>query len=641
MWLALLAPVLAADLRALAWPRYLEASGRGPAARVAARALLDADPDDLGAHVVWLKQHDSEGATAARAMREAYRRWSAEAPTDASRRAALAVATGIAAARGEADNGFPGAAGAWCDEVLPLFDPLPADPDDRAVALGQLATATARCGRPLDAVLPELASLAETTPGARFALAWALLRDDDVTLDDATAVERAIEAEPWRIDSFGLFKEERTGEGLGRARETLLARAKEEARSTDPMRVAAAVTVLNTVVAPEAVEAVAALRRLDPQRGWFPGVARPAPPAAERGAEAPPDEAKRLGDAVARLAELEVSRPRARDRWGQLAWWSARADVLATLGDGEAALAAMEKAYKLDPGVGSNVRFARAAAAAGTRLRSALRAIDIAVDTYEAPGRASWDEAHGDLAEALRVRALVHRALGDIPAAARDAHLSLLAEESAATRALLGLALMEQDRPNDAFVHLTRALASGTGDTALDAEARAALDELWEQTSWRAPGGLDAWLAAWSAPSEDAPDLPPFPDLTITLDGVETSLSKIPGPLVIDVWATWCGPCRQGLPVLDSTARRHPDVTFIALSVDKRVEEATTFFADAEPGFTVAWAGPKAMDLIGIRGIPATFFLDADHRIVARHMGFSPGSDELEQAVRRLREAGR
>lgn len=643
MILTLLAPALAADPLALAHARYLEATGRLDEARVAARAIVEADPTDLDAQIAWLYRHDDIGPAAARALRASYARWLAEAPDDPVRRVAMGLVVAIDAAGGDAESVFPKVPGPWCDEVLGYFDPLPTDPADRASAVWQQALASARCGRDVGPIVGTLEALAATEPAARYPLAWALLRDDEVSAHDADVVALVMESDPWRMDALGLWGPDRRGEGLERARGVVLARARTEATSEDAVRVSAALTVLNATGAPEAAAALAALRRLDPERPWFPGVATGAPPPAHT-----PPPAPRLGDPAATLAELDATRADAKGRYDKLAWWSRRAEALAALGRHDEALAAWERAYLLDPGVGSNLRFAREAAARKARLRSALHAADVAVDRYERPERARWeDDGATALAEALRMRAAVYRALGRHDEAARDAKMSLLAEESRHGRALLGLSLAEEGRLDDAFVHLTRALAGGgTGDPALDTEARASLDALWPKTGWWTPAGLDGWLAAWA----EAPGQPdgraavatlPFPDLRFTLDGREVTLASIEGPVVIDIWATWCGPCREALPLFDAAARRHADVTFLALSVDETMAEATTFLAGSTPAFKAAWAGPTAMATLGIQGIPATFFLDADHRIVDQHSGFSPGSDELEQSIRRLRAEAR
>jgi cytochrome c biogenesis protein CcmG, thiol:disulfide interchange protein DsbE len=59
----------------------------------------------------------------------------------------------------------------------------------------------------------------------------------------------------------------------------------------------------------------------------------------------------------------------------------------------------------------------------------------------------------------------------------------------------------------------------------------------------------------------------PLPALTLyQLDGTKVALETFKGkPVVINVWATWCPPCRREMPMLDSVAKANPDVTFLFL----------------------------------------------------------------------------
>lgn len=265
-------------------------------------------------------------------------------------------------------------------------------------------------------------------------------------------------------------------------------------------------------------------------------------------------------------------------------------DLLLELGRDEEALDALRRAYVLDPGIRSNLRYAREAVRQGRQLRSAWRA-------------------------------------------ERDALRSLLVEESAEAHLVLGLAMREDDE--DVFWHLSLGMSGDARRPDLRPAALARMEALWPQQGYWHPAGLAGWLDInWESGSgSNEPGREAFPDLALTLDGQPVQLSTTSGPVVIDLWATWCGPCREGLPDFDQAARANPGVTFLALSVDDELTLAERFLSASAPAFRSAWAGPEAMKALGVSGIPATFVLDADHRVLDRWTGWGPGDTRLEEAL--------
>ena len=85
------------------------------------------------------------------------------------------------------------------------------------------------------------------------------------------------------------------------------------------------------------------------------------------------------------------------------------------------------------------------------------------------------------------------------------------------------------------------------------------------------------------------------------------------GTVVIEVWSTWCGACRESLPALDALQRAHPSVPVVAVS-DEAVGRVTHFLTELEsPAFRVAVDGSGALvqDLMfgghGGRGLPSAY----------------------------------
>jgi thiol-disulfide isomerase/thioredoxin len=79
--------------------------------------------------------------------------------------------------------------------------------------------------------------------------------------------------------------------------------------------------------------------------------------------------------------------------------------------------------------------------------------------------------------------------------------------------------------------------------------------------------------------------------------------------VVIDFWATWCGPCLRALPHLDAFARAHPDVAVIAVNVDDAAEARAIFDAHHLAPVLVADDG-LASQRYGVTSYPHTVVID-------------------------------
>ena len=97
-------------------------------------------------------------------------------------------------------------------------------------------------------------------------------------------------------------------------------------------------------------------------------------------------------------------------------------------------------------------------------------------------------------------------------------------------------------------------------------------------------------------------------------------------PAVLNVWASWCGPCRAEAPLLDAAAKRFQGtVDFIGLNVRDSQAGAKAFIAEFVAGAPINHLfdrdGSVVADLGGTSGVPLTFFMGRDGSVAKIHFG--------------------
>ncbi len=100
--------------------------------------------------------------------------------------------------------------------------------------------------------------------------------------------------------------------------------------------------------------------------------------------------------------------------------------------------------------------------------------------------------------------------------------------------------------------------------------------------------------------------------LTVTKDNFMDEVLKSDKPVLIDFWATWCGPCRMMSPVIDEIAAENADIKVGKINVDEQPELAQKYgvmsiptvilFKNGQPAFTSIGAKPKAAMMQLING---------------------------------------
>jgi cytochrome c biogenesis protein CcmG/thiol:disulfide interchange protein DsbE len=106
---------------------------------------------------------------------------------------------------------------------------------------------------------------------------------------------------------------------------------------------------------------------------------------------------------------------------------------------------------------------------------------------------------------------------------------------------------------------------------------------------------------------------------TVTLDSLRGQV------VLVDFWASWCGPCRQSFPWLDTMSARYraQGLAVVAIDLDKDRELAEKFLLALRPSFTVAFdpAG-KTAEAFHVSTLPSSYLVSRRGQVVYSHPGF-------------------
>ncbi len=150
-------------------------------------------------------------------------------------------------------------------------------------------------------------------------------------------------------------------------------------------------------------------------------------------------------------------------------------------------------------------------------------------------------------------------------------------------------------------------------------------------------GGLCALLGS----SAGAGGLKPgdtFPDLRAA--GLEGDCpADLKGKTVlVDFWASWCGPCKQSFPVMEELQKKYGPrgLVIIAISVDQNKKEMADFLKKNPVSFTVVRdAGQKLVARVEVAAMPSSFLLDGQGKVRFIHTGFR-GAETRKEYERQI-----
>lgn len=132
-----------------------------------------------------------------------------------------------------------------------------------------------------------------------------------------------------------------------------------------------------------------------------------------------------------------------------------------------------------------------------------------------------------------------------------------------------------------------------------------------------------AWAATASAPG---------PSFTLaSRDGKTVSLKQFKGDVVmINFWASWCGPCRQEMPLLDSIYKQYKDLGFVLLgvNVEPNSKAANKWLEKTPVSYPILYDTHSTVSrLYRVQGMPTTVILGRKGNIRFVHQGYVPGDE--------------
>ena len=142
-------------------------------------------------------------------------------------------------------------------------------------------------------------------------------------------------------------------------------------------------------------------------------------------------------------------------------------------------------------------------------------------------------------------------------------------------------------------------------------------------------------------------ELPLAPDFTVyDLEGNSYKLSDFRGkPVVLNFWASWCGPCKQEMPDFNTTyGELGEEIHFLMVNLtdgyQETVESASSFIAGTGYTFPVYYdTSTEAATTYGVYSIPTTYFIDAEGHAIAQATG-AINAETLQRGIDMIYSGG-
>lgn len=257
-----------------------------------------------------------------------------------------------------------------------------------------------------------------------------------------------------------------------------------------------------------------------------------------------------------------------------------------------------------------------------------------------------WEAEHKrDKMNILLLRGRLSFKLHDYPAAGNDFRTSMALSPSAAAGEKLGeIAELNKDLPGAIHEYARAfALADASGGGALRRELRQKLGNVWRLAHGSDQGlgdyllhAYDEVIASSEAPKSrrNANAREPYEFVLRNVqDGSPYPLAELKGKIVVvNFWATWCGPCRAMEPHFERVAaqfQNSADIVFLAADCDEDETLVLPYLAEEKPRTTVVFADGLEK-LLNVNSFPTVVVLDRAGKIAYREDGFDPDEVETE-----------
>jgi len=130
----------------------------------------------------------------------------------------------------------------------------------------------------------------------------------------------------------------------------------------------------------------------------------------------------------------------------------------------------------------------------------------------------------------------------------------------------------------------------------------------------------------------------PAPTFSLPTGHGTVALDSLRGKVVlVDFWASWCGPCHQSFPWLAAMHKKYADkgLKIVAVNVDKNAQAAAAFLLDHEAPFTVAYDPlGRTAAAYHVEGMPTSVLVGPDGKVLYTHIGFDPAkAAKLESVI--------